>query len=102
MLNINLFVYLHKNNCIFASLNIIINFNTVIIMKKDSEALAEFLNGFKSRYERLLAQEKICKECLVPAYTVRNWKYGLSRIPELHKCKIEEIFGIKIFTRITN
>lgn len=71
-------------------------------MKKDSEALTNFLNGFQSRYERLLAQEKICKECLVPAYTVRNWKYGLSRIPELHKRKIEEIFDKQIFSRITN
>lgn len=71
------------------------------MMKKDSESLVAFLNSFESRYERLFAQERICKECLVPAYTVRNWKYGLARIPELHKHKIEEIFGKQIFSRIT-
>lgn len=69
--------------------------------KKDSIALSNFLAGFNSRYERLLAKEKIAKECLVPNYTVNNWLYGLSRIPELHKLKIEEIFGEQIFSRIT-
>lgn len=72
------------------------------MIKKDSQALTDFLHGFESRYERLLAQEKISKECLVPAYTVRNWMYGLSRIPELHKRKIEEIFATQIFSRITD
>lgn len=72
------------------------------MVKKDSEALTDFLNSFESRYERLMAQEKICRECIIPAYTLRNWKYGLSRIPELHKRKIEEVFAKTIFTRITN
>lgn len=70
--------------------------------KKDSYALSAFLNGFNSRHERLLAKEKIAKECLVPTYTVNNWIYGLSRIPELHKRKIEEIFATEIFTRLTD
>ncbi len=74
----------------------------MIMIKKDSEALSDFLSSFDNRYERLLAQERICKECLVPAYTFHNWKYGLCRIPELHKRKIEEIFGKKIFSEITN
>lgn len=71
-------------------------------IKKDSEALVDFLNSFNSRYERLMAQETICKECLIPAYTLNNWKYGLARIPELHKRKIEEIFEEEIFPRLTN
>lgn len=70
--------------------------------KKDSTALSSFLNGFESQYARLLAKEKIAKECLVPTYTVNNWIYGLCRIPELHKRKIEEIFSSKIFTRLTD
>lgn len=71
-------------------------------MIKDSVALANFLNSFESRYERLLAIEKICKKCFVPQYTVRNWINGLCRIPELHKLKIEEIFATKIFSRISD
>ena len=71
-------------------------------MKKDSEALVDFLNSFPSRYERLAAEEQISRNCYVPKYTVRNWKYRLSRIPELHKRKIEEIFNQTIFCRLTN
>lgn len=68
------------------------------MIKKDSEALCEFLSSFESRHERMLVQERICTECLIPAYTLRNWKYGLARIPALHKRKIEEIIGKKIFS----
>ena len=72
------------------------------MVTKDSEALQTFLDSFPSRYERLAAEEKIARDCYVPKYTVRNWKYGLSRIPELHKRKIEEIFDQSIFWRLTN
>jgi len=72
------------------------------MIKKDSVALTDFLNGIESRWERLALQERICQECLIPSYTLRNWKYGLARIPELHKRKIEETIGENIFSRITN
>ena len=72
------------------------------MVTKDSEALQTFLASFPSRYERLAAEEQIARNCYVPKYTIRNWKYGLSRIPELHKRKIEEIFNQTIFHRLTN
>lgn len=72
------------------------------MIKKDSEALTDFFNGIESRWERLALQERICNACLIPSYTLRNWKYGLARIPELHKRKIEETIGKNIFSRITN
>lgn len=72
------------------------------MIRKDSEALCAFLDSFSSRYERLGAEEKIALHCYVPRHTVRNWKYGLSRIPVLHKLKIEEIFNQTIFDRLPN
>lgn len=70
------------------------------MLKKDSQALKDYLNSIGSRYERLWLQEKICKECLVTRYTLQNWKSGMARIPELHKRKIEETIGKNIFSRI--
>jgi len=40
---------------------------------------------------------KIIDGCKIPYHTFMNWKQGLCRIPELHKAKIEEIAGRKIF-----
>lgn len=69
---------------------------TMVKQTKDSIALSEFLTSL-SVNEATVAIDKIVDGCLVTRRTVYNWKYGLCRIPELHKCKIEEIFGIKIF-----
>lgn len=68
-------------------------------MKKDSTALGEFLAGF-TRNEHAVAIDKISQGCLVPKQTVYNWKFGLCRIPELHKRKIEEIFQTPIFDKL--
>ncbi len=65
---------------------------------KDSIALSEFLSTFSSN-ECTVAIDKIVTGCLVSRRTMYNWKYGLCRIPELHKNKIEEIFGQQIFSR---
>lgn len=66
---------------------------------KDSIALTSFLST-KSRAEKTIAVDLIVKECYVPRYTVHNWIRGLARIPTLHKRKIEELFGVKIFDTI--
>lgn len=47
--------------------------------------------------EARTAVEKISETCKVPVHTVNNWRYGLCRIPNLAKDKIEELFGVKIF-----
>ncbi|KAA6349011.1 hypothetical protein EZS27_003611 [termite gut metagenome] len=43
--------------------------------------------------------KKLTKECKVSLSTFRNWRFGLARIPELAKDKIEEVTGEKIFIR---
>ncbi len=48
-----------------------------------------------SEYRKL--KKKLIEGCLITPYTFDNWLYGKCRIPELHKCKIEEILGKKIF-----
>lgn len=68
-------------------------------MTNDSKALCKFLGQF-TRNEHAVAIDKISENCLVPKQTVYNWKFGLCRIPELHKLKIEEIFQTKIFDKL--
>ena len=68
-------------------------------MKKDSIALSKFLEQY-SRNEHAVAIDKISQGCLVPKQTVYNWKFGLCKIPELHKRKIEEIFQTPIFDKL--
>lgn len=63
---------------------------------EDANCLSHFLERH-SRNERTVLIDKIMEECYVNRRTVYNWKYGLCRIPELYKRKIEEIFGSKIF-----
>ncbi len=70
-------------------------------IRKDSECLAEFMRRF-SRNERVVIVDKLVVGCLVPRQTIHNWIHGLCRIPELHKCKIEEIVGEKVFENPTN
>lgn len=69
-------------------------------IRKDSIALRDFMNRF-TRNRRTNVIDQICAGCLVPRYTVMNWARGLSRIPELHKRKIEEIFSEHIFDSLT-
>ena len=70
-------------------------------IRKDSEALAAFMQRF-SRNEKMVIIDKLVAGCLVPRQTVHNWIHGLCRIPELHKCKIEEIVGECVFDNLTN
>lgn len=69
-------------------------------IRKDSIALRDFLNRF-SNHRKTYVIDRICDGCLVPRHTVFNWARGLSRIPELHKRKIEEIFSERIFDSLT-
>lgn len=63
---------------------------------KDSIALRNYLDTMSRPYKSI-AIDKIVKEAYVSRTTVFNWIYGYSRIPTLHKHKIEEIFKTKIF-----
>ena len=69
-------------------------------IRKDSIALRDFLNRF-TRGRRTWIIDQICSGCLVPRYTVNNWARGMTRISELHKRKIEEIFSERIFDSLT-
>ena len=69
--------------------------------KPDATALREKLKSM-SFGERVFTREKLAKGCMVKPATISNWCLGLTRIPALHKCKIEEILGEKIFDTQTN
>lgn len=68
-------------------------------MNSDAQALATYLNRF-SRPEISKVIDNLCVACMVQRYTISNWSRGLARIPALHKCKIEETIGEKIFSDI--
>jgi hypothetical protein len=65
-------------------------------IRKDSVALSEYLHRFQ-RNEMASIVDRLCEGCMVPRYTMYNWIRGLARIPQLHKCKIEEILDCKVF-----
>ena len=67
---------------------------------KDSVALLDFLNSLP-KAEKTLVIQRIESGCMVPRRTVYNWMYGVCRIPQLHKCKIEEIIGENIFVDLS-
>lgn len=69
---------------------------------KDSLSLSIFLNDRFTKNERTVAIDKIADTCYVSRQVVYNWIYGHSRIPELYKHKIEEIFETPIFNQIEN
>ena len=69
-------------------------------IRKDSEALRDFLEHFK-RHDKVYWITQLSEGCMVPRHTVHNWSKGLIRIPALYKLKIEEIIGQEIFDRIT-
>lgn len=66
-------------------------------IQRDSKALSAYLDKL-SYPAKLYAIARIAEGCMVPRKTVHNWKQGLCRIPALHKCKIEEILGEKLFS----
>lgn len=63
---------------------------------KDSIALCTYLDTFDSK-QRAEKVNQIAAGCFVSRYVVYNWTYGLTRIPELFKRKIEEICNSQIF-----
>jgi len=65
-------------------------------LKTDAKALSDYLSTL-TRNEKRVALDKLEAGCLVPRYTIYNWLRGFARIPKLHKIKIEEIIGQKIF-----
>jgi predicted transcriptional regulator len=69
-------------------------------IRKDSEALRDFLNQFEA-HDKTYWISQLSEGCMVPRHTVHNWSKGLVRIPALYKIKIEEIIGQEIFDRIT-
>ncbi len=69
-------------------------------IRKDSEALRDFLNQFE-KHDKTYWISQLSEGCMVPRYTVLNWAKGLTRIQALYKQKIEEIVGQKIFDKIT-
>ncbi len=67
-----------------------------INIKKDAAALKEYLDHVPY-IEYADTKKKIIEGCMIKPHTLSNWKYGLCRIPDLHKAKLEEIAGRKIF-----
>lgn len=62
----------------------------------DAQKLQECLNGIPmGEYKETIAQ--LVAGCKVTPATFNNWRYGLCRIPELAKDKIEEILEKEIF-----
>lgn len=67
----------------------------------DGKSLLTFLNSL-SKNEKTVVIDRLASGCMVPRRTIYNWMYSLCRIPELHKCKIEEILGENIFVEVMN
>lgn len=69
---------------------------TKMVNEASSKQFSSYLNSLE-RAEMMLIITRISEGCMVPRYTVMNWKYGAARIPALAQCKIEEIIGKRIF-----
>lgn len=67
-----------------------------INLKKDAFALKDYIDHIPY-IEYAETKRKIIEGCMIKPHTLSNWMYGLCRIPDLHKAKIEEIAGQKIF-----
>ena len=70
-------------------------------IRKDSVALSDYLHQFQ-KHEMASMVDRLSEGCMVPRYTIYNWARGLARIPQLYKCKIEEILGTNIFDSLVN
>lgn len=70
-------------------------------IRKDSVALNDYLHQFQ-KHEMASMVDRLSEGCMVPRYTIYNWARGLARIPQLYKCKIEEILGKHIFDSLVN
>lgn len=63
---------------------------------RDSQRLAEFLNGVPHGEYRTVV-DKILDKCMINYTTFCNWRSGKCRIPELYKSTINEIAGFFVF-----
>lgn len=70
-------------------------------MKSDYECLSDYFATLPREITSPLIS-KITSSCKVPRHTFFNWKYGVCRIPDLYKDKIEEVIGCKIFPELNN
>lgn len=68
----------------------------VLQARQDGEKLTAFLNSVPHGDYRAVV-DAILKACLVPATTLKNWRDGKCRIPELHKSKINEVAQRQVF-----
>ncbi|MDR1116608.1 MAG: hypothetical protein LBL33_10790 [Tannerella sp.] len=69
-----------------------------LTQKTDAQNLQKWINSIPvGEYRKKI--DDVIAGCKIPRSTFYNWKFGLCRIPELHKDKIEEIAGCKIFVR---
>lgn len=64
--------------------------------RQDAEKLRAFLNSVPYGELRAVVAA-LQKACMVPAYTLANWRSGRCRIPELHKAKINEVANRQVF-----
>lgn len=100
---LNIYVYINKILillfCIFTFAVVNIQINVMKKIKTDSKALSSYLANLTPN-EKRITLDKLEDGCKVPRYTLYNWARGLARIPELHKSKIEEIIGCKIFVDV--
>ena len=72
------------------------NSTAVTQARLDGEKLTAWLNSVPhGDYRQILAT--IMEVCLIPATTLKNWRDGKCRIPELHKVKINEIAQRQVF-----
>lgn len=74
--------------------------NKHVRFNKDAVALDQYLRRY-TQHRLTLVLDQLVIGCMVPRHTILNWRRGLARIPALHKCKIEEIIGEKIFDTLT-
>lgn len=95
------FIDVFANNTYLCRCKYNIKYTTMQPIISDSQALSAYLSRFP-RPEKSSVIDNICQACMVPRHTIFNWSRGLARIPDLHKCKIEEVIGENIFSDIKN
>lgn len=65
--------------------------------KEKQDAFNKWWRATPSTLELKEKRIKICNECKVEIYTIRNWLYGKAEIPYLTTLKLNSIFNEKIF-----
>lgn len=65
---------------------------------RDATSLLRYMRNLPYCKMSSTAKE-MAEKCGVPLYIFNNWRYGLSKIPESAKSKLEEIAGEPIFNK---